>query len=82
MKPMKTIRLAEIFKLPIHLLKLFMMDFYSLGWRKVHVLYKARANATRRLPSASHTSDETKQKEKKNYFPVPSNINSLSPRVP
>ena len=73
---MKTIRLAEIFKLPIHLLKLFMMDFYSLGWRKVHVLYKARANATRRLPSASHNGDETKQSS------VPSNINSLSPRIP
>ena len=27
MTPMKTIRLAEIFKLLIHLLKLFMMDF-------------------------------------------------------
>ena len=31
-----------------------------------------------RLHSASHTGDETKQqKEKKNYFPVPSILNSL-----
>ena len=38
---MKTIRLAEIFKLLIHLLNLFMIDFYSLECREVYKKYNS-----------------------------------------
>ena len=37
MKPMKTIPLAEIFQLLIHLQKLFMTDFYSLECHEVYI---------------------------------------------
>ena len=36
MEAMKTTRLAEIFRLPIYLLYLFMMDFYNLQCREVY----------------------------------------------
>ena len=36
MKPIKMTRLAEIFKLLIYLLQLFMMDFYSLECGEVY----------------------------------------------